>query len=67
MCDMANIQVPTVIVVGSRDRNIGPASVKNLSLLPNHVVVTLPDAGHPAYLDQPDLWHKMLYHFLRAL
>jgi hypothetical protein len=27
----------------------------------------LPDAGHPAYLDQPQLWHTLLANFIAAL
>ena len=27
----------------------------------------LPGAGHPAYLDQPKLWHKLLHNFLVTL
>ena len=25
----------------------------------------IPDAGHPAYLDNPALWNTMLYNFMR--
>jgi hypothetical protein len=27
----------------------------------------LPDARHPAYLDQPRLWHTLLANFIAAL
>ena len=59
-----SLQVPTVIVYGDKDKSLGPESVKNLSLLPNHCVVKLENARHPAYLDQPRLWHNLLYNFL---
>ena len=57
-------QVPTAIVYGDKDKSLGPESVKNLSLLPNHCVVKLENVRHPAYLDQPRLWHTLLYNFL---
>jgi hypothetical protein len=41
--------------------------VTALSFLPNHAMITLPDTRHPAYLDQPELWHKLLYNFLKAI
>ena len=27
----------------------------------------LPGAGHPAYLDQPELWHQLLHNFISNL
>jgi len=60
-------RVPTLIVVGDLDTNLGVISVKNLKNLPLHKVLTLPNARHPAYLDQPDMWHKNLVEFLDNL
>ncbi len=59
------MQVPTLILVGEFDVKLGPRSVENLSLLPNHAVLTIPGAGHTAYIDKPKLWHKILYNFMK--
>jgi abhydrolase domain-containing protein 14 len=61
------LNVPTMIVYGELDPS-GKKSGDVLSLIPTstqHQV--LPGAKHPAYLDQPDLWHKLLYNFMKLL
>jgi len=64
----SEVQVPTMIVYGENDRGLGLSSKKNLLKLPNHTEPqVLPGASHPAYLDQPDLWHKLLYNFINKL
>jgi len=60
-------RVPTLIVVGDLDTNLGVISVKNLKNLPWHKIVTLPNSRHPAYLDQPEMWHQSLIEFLQNL
>lgn len=66
-CSYAYPQTPTVIVYGDQDHTLGVKSLKDLSLLPNHVVVKLKDAQHPAYLQQPEVWHTVLHNFLQKL
>ena len=40
----------------------------DLALLPSSTLPqVLPGAGHPAYLDQPRLWHKLLLNFLATI
>ena len=40
----------------------------DLTLLPSSTQPQeLPGAGHPAYLDQPRLWHQLLHNFLVTL
>ncbi|XP_077986780.1 putative protein-lysine deacylase ABHD14B isoform X2 [Glandiceps talaboti] len=65
--DYQKIQVPTLIVYGEKDTSLGRTSLANLRNLPNHRVVMLEDANHPAYLDQPDKWHQSLYNFLKYI
>ena len=60
-------RVPTLIVVGDLDTNLGVISVKNLKNLPLHKVLTLPNSRHPAYLDQPDMFHDNVIEFLKNL
>lgn len=61
------LQVPTLIVYGDQDTQLGEQSLRNLSNLANHRVVVMKGAGHPCYLDDPDTWHKVLTDFLQSL
>ncbi|XP_066521101.1 protein ABHD14B [Hoplias malabaricus] len=61
------IQVPTLIVYGDQDTQLGEVSLRNLSNLPNHKVVVMKGAGHPCYLDDPETWHKSVLEFLQTL
>jgi len=62
---LKNIKVPTFIVWGSRD-HIAPMS--NAQLLNKEVrgsrLLVIEGAKHPAYLDDPELWHRELLKFL---
>ncbi|KAG9276904.1 protein ABHD14B [Astyanax mexicanus] len=62
-----DVQVPTLIVYGDQDTQLGEVSLKNLSNLPNHRVVVMKGAGHPCYLDDPETWHKSILEFLKTL
>lgn len=65
---LQNIEVPTLIVYGSEDKTgLAETSLKNLKVLPNSREVKIENAGHPAYLNQPELWHKLLYNFMKLL
>jgi abhydrolase domain-containing protein 14 len=60
--------VPALVVWGQRDRLFPPAMAKTLAAsFKTAEVVILPDAKHPAYLDQPDLFHEALLKFLAGL
>ena len=57
--------VPTMIVFGEKDSGLGRSSLKDLQNIPTATSPQiLKDAQHPAYLDQPETWHKLLYNFL---
>lgn len=62
-----SVKVPTLIVYGDQDTQLGEQSLRNLSNLANHRVVVMKGAGHPCYLDDPDTWHKVLTDFLQSL
>ncbi|KAM9408667.1 putative protein-lysine deacylase ABHD14B [Pholidichthys leucotaenia] len=61
------VKVPSLIVYGDQDTELGAVSLHNLSNLANHSVVVMKDAGHPCYLDNPETWHKALLDFLNKL
>ncbi|XP_060925577.1 protein ABHD14B [Limanda limanda] len=62
-----SVTVPSLIVYGDQDAQLGEVSLRNLSNLANHSVVVMKGAGHPCYLDDPDTWHKALTDFLNTL
>lgn len=62
-----SVKVPSLIVYGDQDSQLGELSLRNLSNLANHSVVVMKGAGHPCYLDDPDTWHKAVTDFLNKL
>ncbi|XP_053577094.1 putative protein-lysine deacylase ABHD14B [Bombina bombina] len=65
--DYANVQVPTLIVYGDHDEQLGELSLNNLKNLPNHRVFCMEGAGHACYLDNPETWHRGLLQFLGTI
>ena len=60
--------VPALVIWGQRDQLFPPTMAKTLAAgFKTAKVVILPDAKHPAYLDQPDLFHEALLKFLARL
>ncbi|XP_064489143.1 putative protein-lysine deacylase ABHD14B isoform X2 [Ornithodoros turicata] len=62
--DVSCIPVPTMVVFGDQDRS---ASGAYLSLLPSSRIAEFSRARHAPYMDNPKLWHKLLYNFLMRL
>ncbi|XP_062608148.1 putative protein-lysine deacylase ABHD14B [Saccostrea cucullata] len=63
--DYKNLHIPTAIVYGEKDQTIGPVSTKNLQNLPDSEKHEIKGAGHPAWIDEPEEFHNILYKFLR--
>lgn len=62
------LQVPTLIVYGENDKTpMAKQAADNLRIMPNSQEVPLKNAGHAAYLDVPDVFHKLLYNFMELL
>jgi len=63
-----SISIPTLVVYGENDTGLGHRSRDDLAELPNSTKPqVLPNAGHPAYLDQPELWHQLLFNFIKLV
>ncbi|XP_067662156.1 putative protein-lysine deacylase ABHD14B [Haliotis asinina] len=60
-------KIPTMIVYGENDTNLGTSSLKDLIKLPNSKPFVVPDAGHPAYINNPSFFHRLLYNFLNII
>ncbi|XP_076045937.1 putative protein-lysine deacylase ABHD14B isoform X2 [Oratosquilla oratoria] len=63
----SEIKVPTLILYGSKDQGLGHQSRDDLKAIATSQVVEIPDAGHPAYLSQPELFHTLLYNFIENI
>ena len=63
-----SIQVPTMIVYGDQDTGLGSTSARHLGDIPTATAPQiLPNSRHPAYLDQPEIWHQLIYNFMLHL
>ena len=63
-----DMKVPTMIVYGEKDSGLGTQSYNDLKEITTATEAQiLKGARHPAYLDRPDEWHKLLYNFLLVL
>ena len=64
--ELPGLRVPTLFVWGADDR-LGPPSLgeQMAEMIPDGHVVTVADAGHLVWLDQPELVSKTVLDFLR--
>lgn len=64
---LPDIQTPTLLLTGDRDRAVDPStSVRAAERLPNAQVLHLPDLGHLAHEEAPDLVLRQIQDFLGA-
>lgn len=65
---LKNSPVPTLVVWGEKDRVFPPTQARTLAKsFEKAEILILPGASHPAYLDQPELFHAALLKFLAGL
>jgi pimeloyl-ACP methyl ester carboxylesterase len=63
---LPEIEVPTLTVIGGRDRLVNPDESRNLAThLPRGRTVILPDAGHVVFLERPRRFNAELRRFAR--
>ncbi|CAK8687786.1 unnamed protein product [Clavelina lepadiformis] len=63
-----DVKVPTFIVYGDNDTTPpGVTSPQYLKHIPNNKVMIMEGAGHPCYLEKPDVWHRYLKQILKSL
>ena len=60
-------KVPTLSIIGENDARLGRISLNNLKVIPNFQNVVLKNAGHAAYLDEPEKFHNLLFNFAQKL
>ncbi len=61
---LAALRIPTLVVVGARDRGSRPASETLARMLPEAELAVIPDAGHVVNLARPDAFNEVLAGFL---
>lgn len=64
---LGSVTVPAMVVWGEQDRVIPVAQAHVLAAALNGEILILSGAGHPAYLDRPDEFHRALLDFLGRL
>ena len=64
---LGEIRVPTLVMWGTADSVFPVAGAEPLAAaIPDAGLLLLEGASHPAYLDQPDLFHERLLEFVRS-
>jgi pimeloyl-ACP methyl ester carboxylesterase len=64
---LPTIRVPTLVVVGAEDLITPPSAAEAMrAVIPNASLVTIPDAGHLANLENPEAFNDALFAFLRS-
>lgn len=64
---LADIAKPVLVIVGDGDKPFLNGSKYMASRIPNAVSVVVPQAGHGANVDQPDIVNQTLQDFFQAL
>lgn len=61
-----SISVPAMVLVGENDQPFLAASQYMAAKIPGAKLVTIPDAGHAANIDQPDAFNTAVADFLKS-
>jgi 3-oxoadipate enol-lactonase len=63
---LSQVKVPTLVVVGERDRPCPPARARAIATaIPQATLTVIPDAGHLSTIEQPDRVNDVLVPFLQ--
>lgn len=63
--DLETVSAPVLVVAGARDATVGLRPVLALAdLFPNATAVTIPQAGHYPWVEQPDEFYRAVVPFL---
>lgn len=62
---LETMQVPVLVVAGDADLLSPPALMRLLAApIPNCQLVNVPEAGHAAFWEQPELWNRLVLEFI---
>jgi pimeloyl-ACP methyl ester carboxylesterase len=63
---LETLKVPTLLLVGEADLVSPPALMRMLAAhIPNCQFATVPEAGHAAHWEQPEVWNRIVLEFIR--
>ncbi len=63
---LERLQVPTLVIVGEADLLSPPALMRLLAArIPTCTMVSVPEAGHAAFWEQPEVWNRLVLEFLK--
>ena len=64
---LETIRVPVLVLVGEADLLSPPALMRLLAAhIPHCQMVTVPEAGHAAFWEQPEMWNRLVLEFFHA-
>jgi 2-succinyl-6-hydroxy-2,4-cyclohexadiene-1-carboxylate synthase len=61
---LADLPIPVKLIVGELDSKFVAINQEMVSLIPNADLTIIPDAGHAAHLEKPDIFNDTLLGFL---
>jgi pimeloyl-ACP methyl ester carboxylesterase len=62
---LESMRVPVLVLAGNADLLSPPALMRLLAAhIPNCQFVTVPEAGHAAFWEQPELWNRLVLEFI---
>jgi pimeloyl-ACP methyl ester carboxylesterase len=62
---LARLPVPALLIMGDADLLSPPALMRMLAgAIPGSQVAVVPEAGHAAFWEQPDLWNRLVLEFI---
>jgi pimeloyl-ACP methyl ester carboxylesterase len=62
---LETLTVPVLVLVGEADLLSPPALMRLLAAhIPGCEFVTVPEAGHAAFWEQPEIWNRLVMDFL---
>jgi pimeloyl-ACP methyl ester carboxylesterase len=64
---LPKIAVPTLVLVGENDKQFLAATDYMASKIPNAAKKIIPDAGHAANINQPELFNKAVLNFMEGI
>ncbi len=64
LAELAELAVPTLVLVGEEDAGFLPASRRMAAAIPGASLAVIPDAGHSPQFENPDAWWAAIRSFL---
>jgi pimeloyl-ACP methyl ester carboxylesterase len=62
---LETLQVPTLVLAGEADLVSPPALMRMLAAhIPGCQFATVPEAGHAAHWEQPEIWNRLVLEFI---